>query len=340
MYASGFQQLHRMGELELFFMSHDDASDNTAIHTTPQNFFWHSYWLWELESSFRRLGGEYECFTMPYWDVTHDAEYWEQTENPQINDLPIYNSNLGKDGNIENDYCVEEAPWSVDDYTTTYLCADDEESPNCCLKRYHQEVENSQLSNRSDLASILYVDPQYAEFNEFAKQINKHHMKIHTFIGSVEQHTHFNPSKGEPEVDPLFPLFHTFIDYIRLLREDCYQFDLLAADDLDEAIPFAYSQSDNQTLDYVMTFSVLCDGTDSRAIEEEEEERAQEEADRRLEAERKAHEMAALVADLQRMRATTARDAEEEAEMTRYQEEMLARVMELHQIARGGIIGN
>jgi len=78
----------------------------------------------------------------------------------------------------------------------------------------------------------------------------------------------------------------------------------------------------------------------SRAIEEEEEERAQEEADRRLEAERKAHEMAALVADLQRMRATTARDAEEEAQMTRYQEEMLARVMELHQIARGGIIGN
>merc|ERR1712228_896837 len=78
----------------------------------------------------------------------------------------------------------------------------------------------------------------------------------------------------------------------------------------------------------------------SRAIEEEEEERAQEEADRRLEAERKAHEMAALVADLQRMRATTRKKAEEEAEMTRYQEEMLARVMELHQIARGGIIGN
>jgi len=78
----------------------------------------------------------------------------------------------------------------------------------------------------------------------------------------------------------------------------------------------------------------------SRAIEEEEEERAMEEAERRLEAERKAHEMAALVADLQRMRATTARDAEEEAQLTRYQEEMLARVMELHEIARGGMIAN
>ena len=31
---------------------------------------------------------------------------------------------------------------------------------------------------------------------------------------------------------------------------------------------------------------------------------------------------------------------EEEAEMTRYQEEMLSRVMELHQIAKGGMIAN
>merc|ERR1712013_174269 len=78
----------------------------------------------------------------------------------------------------------------------------------------------------------------------------------------------------------------------------------------------------------------------SQAIEEEEEERAMLENERRLEASRKAHEMSALVADLQRMRNTTARDAEEEAQMTRYQEEMLSRVMELHEIARGGIVGN
>ena len=54
----------------------------------------------------------------------------------------------------------------------------------------------------------------------------------------------------------------------------------------------------------------------------------------RRDTERKAHEMAVLVADLQRMRSVTARDAEEEAQMTRYQEEMLARVMELHMLAK------
>merc|ERR1719483_25084 len=78
----------------------------------------------------------------------------------------------------------------------------------------------------------------------------------------------------------------------------------------------------------------------SQAIEEEEEERAMLEAERRLEAERKGAEMAVLVADLQRMRATTARDAEEEAQMSRYQEEILSRVMELHDIARGAMVEN
>merc|ERR1719350_1427984 len=74
-----------------------------------------------------------------------------------------------------------------------------------------------------------------------------------------------------------------------------------------------------------------------QAIEEEEAERAEEEMMRRMDAERKAKEMAVLVADLQRMRSETARNAEEEERMTRYQEEMLTRVMELHQIAKGGM---
>merc|ERR1712055_462719 len=62
----------------------------------------------------------------------------------------------------------------------------------------------------------------------------------------------------------------------------------------------------------------------SQAIVEEEKERAMEEEERRMNAAAKAHEMAVLVSDLQRMREHTARDAEEEEKMTRYQEEMMA----------------
>ena len=67
-------------------------------------------------------------------------------------------------------------------------------------------------------------------------------------------------------VDPLFPLFHAFIDYIRLLREDCYDFDLLAHDAIEVAIPYAYGDKMNMTLDFSMNFSILCDGTDGESM--------------------------------------------------------------------------
>jgi len=267
LYSRGFQRLHREGILTLFFESHDDASDNYGIHQTTQNFFWHSYWLYELENSFRDLGTEYECFTLPYWDVSHDAEYWETAEDAKIDDIPIYNSNLGGNGNIDNDYCVEDEPWTIDEYNTEFLCADDETSPHCCLKRFHIDSNTSKLSTRSELSDIIYVDQYYRLYDNFFSKVNYHHEYIHNFIGSVEQHTHFNPTQGEPEVDPLFPLFHAFIDFLRLMRTDCWQFDLVDVEDLDDYIPYSFAKSNDTQgtlidLDYAMTFSILCDGTD------------------------------------------------------------------------------
>jgi len=261
LYAHGFQALHREGTLVLFLESHDNANINYHVHGTPQNFFWHSYWLYELENSFRDLGGEYECFTLPYWDVSHDEAYWTETENPKIGDLPIYNSNLGGEGNRENNYCVEDEPWTVSDYVTEYLCADDEVESACCLKRFHKEMANATLASRHELADAIFVDKELRSFSNFSVQVNSAHEKIHRFVGSVSGRTHFSPDIGEPEVDPLFPLFHAFIDYLRLLREDCNQWDRVDTDDLDDYIPYSYSADTDVPLDYGMTFSVLCDGT-------------------------------------------------------------------------------
>merc|ERR1711935_91394 len=76
----------------------------------------------------------------------------------------------------------------------------------------------------------------------------------------------------------------------------------------------------------------------SQAIEEEEQERAMEDHERRLDAERKAQEMAMLVANLQRMREHQATSQEEEDRMTRYQEEMMNRVLELQELQRAGVM--
>jgi len=78
----------------------------------------------------------------------------------------------------------------------------------------------------------------------------------------------------------------------------------------------------------------------NEAFQEEEEERILQEEAKRRDAAHKAREMAHLVSELQKMRAETQSDAEQDERMTRYQEEMMARVMELHDIARGNLIQN
>ena len=155
LYIRGFQQLHRESKLIEFLESHEKATegDEYNIHEVPENFFWHSYWLYELENSFRDLGGEYECFAIPYWDTTHDAAVWEAMEDQNIDDLPIYNSHLGGDGDAEDTYCVTDHPWTFDEYFTELLCGDDD---ICCLKRLH--LSNSTLVSRSAFSDAVYLN--------------------------------------------------------------------------------------------------------------------------------------------------------------------------------------
>jgi len=271
LYINGFQRLRREGTLATFIKSHNRAAFNNAtvsIHSSSQAFYWHSYWVWEMESEIRNFGGEYSCFSMPYWDVTNDGEYWFSQTDPQIADIPIYNSNLGGEGESDNDYCVTQAPWSLDYYDCDSLCVfDDEEDSNCCLKRLHVEGTGS-LYQRADFGQFGY-DEEYSNFSKYSSEISSMHGRIHEFIGGVSN-THFHPTggsalvhDGEPAEDPLFPLFHAFIDYIQMLRADCYQYDLINLDDLDQYIPWAYAEVGGTQLDYLMDFSVLCEeGTD------------------------------------------------------------------------------
>jgi len=264
LFVNGFQEIHRNSVLISFLMAHEKATESDAfnIHTTSENFYWHSYWLYELENSFRDLGEEYECFTLPYWDVTHDAGVWAEMEDQNIADLPIYNSNLGGDGDAEHDNCVTDHPWADDDYFTEFLCADDEDS--CCLKRLH--LDNSTLEPRSAFSNAVFLNKSLEDYQAFFDDMNTMHGHIHQFIGTVAN-THFHPEGGKPAVDPLFPVFHAFIDYIRLMRTDCWDFDLVPVEDLEKHEPYAFTavHGHNTTLDYKMDFSILCDETGGKS---------------------------------------------------------------------------
>ena len=268
----GYQTLKKIGVLDIFIDSHRAVNmAGPNVHNSSQNFYWHAYWLWELESAFRRLGGDYECFALPYWDVTVDGELWlrneggvgELRQEPEIDDLPIYNSNLGGDGDIDNDMCVG-GLWSTDYYVTDKMCAEDEEADNCCLKRLHVTSNDSRLFSRADFTETI-ISTEYEDFGDVLTRITEMHGDIHRFIGSVP-YTHFyandgrsglTPPLGDASAEPLFVLFHLFLDYVRLLRADCRDFDKVALDDLDQYIPYSFKNVLTD-LDYEMVFKELC----------------------------------------------------------------------------------
>jgi len=182
----------------------------------------------------------------------------------KVSALPIYNSNLGGDGDVEDDYCVVDEPWTRDDYVTEFLCADDEETDRCCLKRLH--LDNSTLESRSSFTDVVFVNKSYSDYTTFYDGMNTIHGHIHQFIGTVAN-THFHPDGGKPAVDPLFPVFHSFIDYVRLMHTDCYEFDKVPADELESCNPDCFAEVHNHDtpLDYKMDFSILCDETGGKS---------------------------------------------------------------------------
>ena len=178
-FVTGFQTLRNNGKLSIFCETHQLNTNHQFmdIHHTAEWLFWHSYFVWEIETQIRNLGDEYKCFSMPYWDVTNDA-LWQntQTNSNSFQYFPILDSLLGGDGNIDNNHCVEDELWNIDHYKTEFLCSENEISPNCCLKR--QENPNHHMPNSSDIFNMLNLK----KFRDFQSIFDILHADVHKNI--------------------------------------------------------------------------------------------------------------------------------------------------------------
>ena len=184
LFISGFQQLRRNGVLSMFVETHHIGGNLfREVHKTTEFLFWHSYFVWELENQFRNLGGEYTCFSMPYWDITNDAKYLLADDSDPTS-IPILNSMLGGDGNKLHDRCVEDKYWNVDEYWTEFLCADDEVAPRCCLKR-EVDVTMNELPTVEEFTKTI----QISKFTDYENTINGYHLRAHFLLGFLSTTT-------------------------------------------------------------------------------------------------------------------------------------------------------
>ena len=209
---------------------------------------------------------------MPYWDVTYDASLLSSSSTPDATTIPILDSQLGGNGNMLHNHCVEEDLWNVDEYWTEFLCATNEQtkespdlSPRCCLKR--EVHSDSKLPAKSEWTESF----RFRRFRDFQDAISDFHGSIHKlFAATPESHMYANNAAE----DPLFVLLHSFLDLVRFQRQKCWHYDFEgeAIDSLEDYLPFAFdaylvmddegdpqsSSASKAALDDPMRFEFVC----------------------------------------------------------------------------------
>merc|ERR1719153_895370 len=60
LYVDGLQAIRSNGKFQVMVDAH---AGYTEVHCGSSFFFYHSYYVWEVETQIRALGGRFECFS-------------------------------------------------------------------------------------------------------------------------------------------------------------------------------------------------------------------------------------------------------------------------------------
>jgi len=218
-YVEGLHGIRANGKYQIIVEAH---SEHGEIHHGSSSFFYHSYYVWEVETQIRKLGGKFECFSMPYYDYTVDAG---NERHPMI-----LNSVFGGNGDDANLNCVFDEVfnlWNVEAWPLKETCdASEDPEQGCCLKRtLYDQVE---LSDAVQVAGIL----ETPTFREMSGGVGVEHLKVHQLFGKdctgCAMATEFSAD------DPIFMILHSFTAYLRALWGACHGYDHVDAKDLQD----------------------------------------------------------------------------------------------------------
>jgi len=208
-------------------------------HQQSNWFFWHAYLIWEVESRIRNLGGEFACFAIPYWDYTTE----KILSLRGADDVPLIFDDgefLGGYGNPDNEYSVNGYSWDVtieqwsmtiDPNDPHYTCNAVEDSyPKCSLKRTVTMEDMATISGPRESGQAMRDLSDFADYTRWFIESD------YGGPGAVEA----SLSIMSNSYDPIWVLFHSFIQLQQFMWTDCHEYDQIAPDELD-AHPEAYS---------------------------------------------------------------------------------------------------
>jgi len=224
LYVNGMQAIRASGKYQVLIDAH---KDHTEIHRGSSFFFYHSYYVWEVETQIRMLGGKFKCFSLPYYDWTIDAGNEAEPF--------ILNSVFGGDGDPDHHNCVmtpagrASQNWGVEKWAIQELCNPQENAEvGCCLKR-NLWAEGDPLGDAFEVANVLQRD----QWNQMGGGIAFHHQKVHWLFGAGDDCVSCAMATGYSPDDPIFMLLHSFTAMLRATWAACHGYDHLTGDDLD-----------------------------------------------------------------------------------------------------------
>jgi len=218
LYVEGMQAIRSNGKFQIMADAH---SQYTEVHRGSSFFFYHSYYVWEVETQIRTLGGRFDCFSLPYYDWTVDAGH---ERHPTV-----LHSVFGGDGDGENMHCIETPRdlWTTQRWPLHELCgAEEHVDQGCCLKR--ALMKNHSISSAATLAPIL----QRSDFLAFDGGILMEHQMVHWLFGNGDECESCHMATGYSMDDPIFLMLHGFTAYLRALWSACHGYDQIASEDL------------------------------------------------------------------------------------------------------------
>lgn len=179
-----------------------------------------------MESQIRDLGGEYECFNLPYWDWAYEVNRIDENQNDnleQTSDFYVLNSGLGGNGDQNDDWCINDSSLfsKNNGYEPVRDCPPENNNGNCCLKRMNS-LSILDFADSTLFAQLIATNSQYSDFRS---ELEMYHNWAHVRIGGSGGIGQLN-SRYSPD-DPIFFLIHAYIDYIWSLWQDCYNYETL-----------------------------------------------------------------------------------------------------------------
>jgi len=225
LYADGMHRIRKNGKYQIIVNSHQLHKET---HRGSAFFFYHTYFVWEVETQIRALGGKFKCFALPMYDWTIDVG---REMNPWI-----LNTVLGGDGDPKNMLCVaqpnsKDNSWSQLEWNVRELCNKNLENSHegCCLKR-QLWADGDGMGNAQEVGEIMERDT----FKAMSGGVAFQHQKVHWQFGKGDECQNCAMATGYSPDDPIFMVLHSFAAYLRAIWASCHGYDNIDPSEMEQ----------------------------------------------------------------------------------------------------------